>query len=465
MEHKKDLGKLIKDRLANAEAEPNDALWGTIEKTLEQKRKRKVRFIWFWSGLGIILGILLLSYLVTPKAPGGQPTSTLPNNQVASPSEKQDASQPSSKENPEYFRKATNEKQAKKGSSQTNSAAEKNALASDTQTKQKPSSKHQSLSGNLTGTSNKNNGERIPEKEGIPKNNLGESVEANASNTKRKNKTSKNNDPNRKMGQDSLKNGLVQMQTDSLTNKKKFLKKPKEEEEKINDVLNPSKWLLSIHAIPNYYTYLSSGTPYDASLSTGNLSGRFSLSYGILINIPLSQKITFRFGYRRSNFKYIVQNTISGLANTGTAEIFTDEAIVRNGSMVPVPLQEAINNGERFGIEQQLGYNEIPFEVSYSILQNDLSVDAIGGISPMLLGKNSINFQNVTGSGVIGSGSYLKKTAFSANFGIGIRYQLLEKVRLDVEPTMRYQFNAFDTRFQNLHPFIFSISVGATLKL
>lgn len=69
MEHKKDLGKLFKERLADTEMAPKKSLWPDIEKTLDRKKRRRFYFIWLASLLGVLLVGLILLVQVFKKEP------------------------------------------------------------------------------------------------------------------------------------------------------------------------------------------------------------------------------------------------------------------------------------------------------------------------------------------------------------------------------------------------------------
>ncbi|MGB6152713.1 MAG: hypothetical protein WBG48_12030, partial [Pricia sp.] len=65
MEHKKDLGKLFKERLADTETAPEKSLWPDIEKTLDRKRKKRFYGIWLSSLLEVFLAGLILILFFT----------------------------------------------------------------------------------------------------------------------------------------------------------------------------------------------------------------------------------------------------------------------------------------------------------------------------------------------------------------------------------------------------------------
>ncbi|WP_432411673.1 hypothetical protein [Rasiella sp. SM2506] len=70
MEHKKDIGDLLKDRLNNAQKAPSKTLWERLDNSLDKREKKRRSIIWFWyGGAGVFLALLLLAgVLATPSS-------------------------------------------------------------------------------------------------------------------------------------------------------------------------------------------------------------------------------------------------------------------------------------------------------------------------------------------------------------------------------------------------------------
>ncbi len=66
MEHKKDIGALLKARLDAAEKAPKQTLWERLDNSLEEREKKRRRAAWFWyGGAGILLALLILAGIFT----------------------------------------------------------------------------------------------------------------------------------------------------------------------------------------------------------------------------------------------------------------------------------------------------------------------------------------------------------------------------------------------------------------
>ncbi len=481
MQDKRDLGKLIKQRLANAEAEPANDLWDAIEKTLERKRKRRAGFIWLWGGLGTLLGILLFFYFTSNPAPADVDSML----QRTPPKAKETPLFDSQKNTEHGEHKALKNKTevtvagdsltektirtATKTTSDTqvNRGSESNRNKTETQATKKQTSPNEN--GPMDVAFSKNNEKsksQLPSKLSsqttLPEK-AGASTPAPIQKIKNEN-TLANSKASKTV--DSIPIAPKEVNKDSIPIKAALPKKPKkEEEEKVKKILDPSKWLFSAQFAPNYYDYLSKGNPFEQSLNTGKTQGNSSLSYGILINMPISDKLTFRLGYRKSNFKITVKDAISSQDAAGNSLIFRDVAILRKAVPIPTSISDSINNGRKFDITQKMSYSEIPFELYYTLLKGKISVDVIGGLNPLLLGNNSVHISNSSGSVTLGSGRYLKKVAIAPTIGLGLRYQFNKKIRIDLEPVLRYHSNVFDNDYKNRRPYSLGIRTGLTLKL
>jgi|GEM_PF-3383225 len=78
MEDKKDIGKAFREKLDSLDRMPSDALWDTISKDLDKKKKRQLPF-WFYI-CGSLLAIVCLVYFITQLSPDNNATVTKQDN-------------------------------------------------------------------------------------------------------------------------------------------------------------------------------------------------------------------------------------------------------------------------------------------------------------------------------------------------------------------------------------------------
>ena len=493
MENKKDLGKIFKERLDEAEVTPNDELWAAISETLDRRSKKR-RAFWLWSGLALLLLVLGVSYTVfnSPiierpnKKENKRPFTKIDsgvqkdfnkssdfiiyekNNNKESKlldtePKKEVAKQPSSEVDDLVSRKASNPK--------VNKEINKTSVGTSQTSNQDYIKKKQRVTSNFNETKDASTPKKTANETNKPSPQTSKATMPLRVKSDNDDEPVLNRNTNNSKRTDTEIDTLENlMKSDSLLTKKKLNKNPRKitEEEKAKlpkPKPNTTKWLVSVQAGPNFYSFLSKGTPFENSLSEGKATGSISYSYGALLNIPLSEKTTFRLGYRRSNFTFLVKNARSNIADTGIGEVFTSPAISRNKIPIPTSISTTVNAEQSFTLKQKMNYNELPLEVYYNIYESELKVYAVGGISAMIMKKSSVTLKTMDDSIELGSVNFLKRSAFTLNVGLGLRYKVSDKVSFDLEPKLYYQFGTFEKSFENFYPIILVIHAGATFKL
>lgn len=245
-------------------------------------------------------------------------------------------------------------------------------------------------------------------------------------------------------------------------------KKKEEEDEEIEEKDEVSKrWQLSLQGGPNMYTNLSSSFVFDDRITNRQIQAGISYSYGALINLPFTDKLSFRFGYRNINTRLLAKGAIHLLDSITPPyqSIVNSTAIIRNGTPLGGNLNETLSPPLEFDIEQNANYHVYPFEMMYRLKDGKLKLNAILGASVMTLGKTSVSVLNQNGKFTLGRAAYLKNLSIAPSIGLGIKYELIEGIILDLEPSLQYPINSFETDFKNAHPLLFSIQLGTTIKL
>ena len=464
MEDKKDLGKLFKERLANAEAEPSTALWSQIEKTLDQKQKRR-GFIWLWLGAFTILTFLSIAYFSNQSS--NTPVLDQPSNPIYGKSDTLQQNKTVSGPNDKRTNNgATTDQQLKKTLEANQDGERKNGatrnMVNVSNTKNSKSKKgkltiHEATIQKEQKTSQNGN---LKQEEPIR---AGREQEISSGTMKVTEKTLYNTRSN--ADEEDAQEILLDSIPNKVVEKKKRLAKEQDLPKKKKD--NPKKWLLSIQGGPNMYANLSNTLPFDDLLADRQLRPGISYSYGALINIPISDKYLLRFGYRKTNLKLYANKAVH-IADTITGQyqsIVNSRALSNTRIALPNYLTETLSPDNEFKIEQNVDYYVFPFEVMYRIKEGRLGIDAIAGSSIMALGNTKINVESQVGKDRIGSSTYLKKFTIAPTLGVGIKYQLFDGISIDAETMLQYQPNAFESSFKNANPIIFSLVVGTTIRL
>lgn len=488
MGNKKEIGKYFKEKLAATEIQPNDVVWNEIDRTL--RKKRKYRFLIFILLFFILSGIGGFTYwyiakertnTTTPTSnKNNEPISQKQNNKagfhttdstsipVLGTDKRQDTSQDAVPN-------------IKISSTQEQSGALPNVVMSTSNTSSKskntkitqfsgPSKNYKNdVSNRDPGTSKS---PLLPENEtSLFKATQKDTIDTDPTilaSTKSTSSVvpSKNLDPASGQKQPEIIDSLSKKERTKTGSKKKRKPKPKKEEEEEEIVGFLNNFAISIQAGPAYYDYLSKEYPLFTTTINDKKKNDISFVYGALFNFPLNKKSVFRFGFKQLHLNYSFADITSTININGRPALFASSKIAPFSNRLEQRIQNEINNGTPFDVTHNIRYWEVPLEISHTIRDKKIKIDILAGFNLHIFRDNtiSISIEN-HGSFPIGSANYFKKQAFAIHAGAGFRYRITKGVQLDVEPTLRYQFNSFIQGTGNFNPYYFSILSGVTLKL
>lgn len=264
----------------------------------------------------------------------------------------------------------------------------------------------------------------------------------------------------------------VQPQENALEKllKEKQLGKEKEPEKAIAE--NNAKWNIKPQMAPVFYNSMGNGSPIDSQLANNSKTYDNNLSYGLGVNYALSDKISIRSGINTVNLSYstndiqfyaaLSQHT-PNVAGRGKANIVVENqgATTINGFA-----DEGIE-GQRFNgsMVQQMGYIEVPLEMSYKILNKRFGIDVIGGVSTLFLNDNNVSVVSTQGlTSDMGEAQNLNNVHFSTNIGVGFRYRFWKAFEANFEPMFKYQVNTFSSDSGNFKPYFIGLYSGISFS-
>jgi hypothetical protein len=116
-------------------------------------------------------------------------------------------------------------------------------------------------------------------------------------------------------------------------------------------------------------------------------------------------------------------------------------------------------------LKQNLAYLEIPFNVRYSVIDRDIEVQLIGGISTNFLVNNSVMAITDNGPEEIGSISNLNHVNYSGNAGMGMIYHFHSRFSISLEPRFRYFLNSInDNTLPVTRPYAIGLYTGINYR-
>ena len=497
--NKKNLDKLFQEKLKGYRETPDERVWQSIQNSLDEKKKKR-RVIPIWWKLGgaaavFLIALLLINPFDSPEIDGSIITDT---ENTQSPDNNQGIDQ----ENQLFEQDAVSESSVV----QTERKEEDPPSTSE----DRPASRDDNV---LTPTSDAitNNEDRRQINEGLKENpsqkftdqpavdkmiNEQEAVAATQEENETLEDIERSSDV---MITDYTDQKEIQSQADTKINesavaqesteqeekddsgKKSIfdeIKKQEEEKEALAEVSSP-KWSVGPSIAPVYFNSFGEGSPIHSNFVSNSKSGNVNLSYGVGVAYEISNKLSVRSGLHRVDYGYntdditfsssLVASTSSQITNINYTS--TSRNLVVESRSNPVPTEEFIandivaQNPSRSGrMVQEFGYLEVPMELNYSLIDSKLNINLIGGISSLFLVNNSVTLESSGTSTEMGQANNLNDVNFSTNVGLGVNYELTDKMKVHLEPMFKYQLNTFSETEGSFQPYSLGIYTGMSFK-
>ena len=236
-----------------------------------------------------------------------------------------------------------------------------------------------------------------------------------------------------------------------------------------------SRWSIRPNVAPVYFSSLGQGSTIHSQFTSNSKNSDINMSYGISGSYAITKKLSVRAGVNRVDLNYATADVIA-FNGTNTAARSADaqgNINFKNGSFVSLVSSEVLNrsstpealNTKITGdIDQRFGFIEVPLELEYRLLDKKFGLNVIGGFSTFFLNQNDI-YADIDGtSTLIGEASNINSTSFSANFGLGLDYDLSKQWNINLEPQFKYQINTFNNTFGDFRPFFIGVYTGLSFK-
>ena len=249
----------------------------------------------------------------------------------------------------------------------------------------------------------------------------------------------------------------------------------------IEEEKDSNRWSIAPNAAPVYFNTLGEGSSIDPQFNNNSKSGELNMSYGISASYAINKKLSVRSGINRVNLGYNTNNVVAfqtvGISSSSRS-LQNVNAIKKNNTSnspdnVSLVSAESFNANDipesfstsKTSINQDLGYIEIPLEIQYALSNKKLGVNLIGGFSSFFLNNNKIFSESEGGARtLLGKANNINKVSYSANFGLGLNYQVSKKIDLNLEPMFKYQINTFNNTSGDFKPFFIGVYTGFAIK-
>ncbi|MBA6151882.1 hypothetical protein [Gelidibacter maritimus] len=507
MNDKKHIDRIFQEKFKNFEATPDPAVWENIHNSLHKdKRKRRVVPLWwFTAGVAAILVVLLT---VGDIFNGGE-NFINPETQTVGSEQTRSSSEPSV----EFVKDDTEIKSGDIENDTTNDLV--NTEKPEIHDENSPKDLHKkrinntdkaatqianSRSNNINRTDSQDNSYAAQNKTSKVSN-VDENTIANhtGESSDRIQKTTDSDQPKDKVNLDPRKdqtrmakvtdqNHLKESKTNKENNDRIALNKEQESIEEAIAKANstnekekeeqPNRWNISPNVAPVYFNTLGKGSTISNQFVNNSKSGEVNMSYGINGSYAINDKIKVRAGINKVALGYstdgvMALNTINGFnGNSGNNDLqninFRSQKAADsymsttniNSSSAPQFMVANVNGA----LEQQFGYIEVPLEVEYSLINRKFGLNVIGGFSTLFLNDNEVYSVLNNERSLLGEANNINSTSYSANFGLGLNYDISQTLKLNLEPMFKYQFNTFTNTSGDFRPYFIGVYTGFSFK-
>jgi hypothetical protein len=257
-------------------------------------------------------------------------------------------------------------------------------------------------------------------------------------------------------------------------------------------ITKPAKrWSIAAMASPTYYSTINSGSDPLTSQLMSSEDPLFSYTGGVGVSYKISKRFSVQSGiyysslgqkvdgiYSFSGFQKYNNSkggptfevpTTSGTVFTSNPDVFL--ASYGNGKVLTAYTNDVFDPQKASlqyignSLTQNFSYLELPVIVRYKIIDKTIGINLIGGLSYNLLVNNSAYATKDGDKYPVGDTKGLNPLTLSSSLGMGMEYNLSDKLSLNLEPTFRYYLNPFSvTTGSYIHPYSFGIFSGVSYK-
>lgn len=462
MKEKKNIERLFREKFKNFEATPPTDVWENISKELHsEKKKRKV--IPFWLKLSGVASVLLLStFLLKDVFTSDQPIEITKTDTTETPIFDSDKNQ-----NTDYNlqnEKTENvtenrtvqlvETDQKSKSNSENSAIKQDKkyipiVVSENKKDQKSTVSESQEKSGFTEIANQNKSKKSDEN--LSENNV------NQANNRQINPKSDN--------ELLAESELIQKELDEL----KKLEEEKSEENP-TEIASFNKWKITPNVAPVTMNSLTQGSSLSENFTENPKENQTTLSYGMAFSYAFSKKFNVRTGINKVSVGYNTNN-VEIYATTNTIDILSNAVNInfnKTSENIVVKPENTFTTNEfspsTGKINQQIGFIEVPVELSYKLLDSRFGIELIGGMSTLFLNENEVSVISNGMSTVLGEADNLNDVHFSTNLGVGFKYEIFKSFEASLEPMFKYQLGTFSKNDGNFRPYILGLYTGLSFK-
>ncbi|MFD2908641.1 hypothetical protein ACFSX9_07815 [Flavobacterium ardleyense] len=246
--------------------------------------------------------------------------------------------------------------------------------------------------------------------------------------------------------------------------------KNEEEKEKRN------KWAVSTNASPVYFNSLAQGSSLDQQFESNTKNFSTTLSYGVSGSYALNKKVSVRAGVNNINLSYntndvLYQTKLSAIVDNNTPTISrnsnaTNVSFTSEKNTISTLSGDVENISQRNigALKQEIGYVEVPLELTCKLIDKKFGIEVIGGMSTLFLNVNTVSLVTDGMQMEVGKANNLNDIHFSSNVGLGFKYNFWGNFNANFQPMFKYQINTFSGDSGNFKPYFIGLYSGISFS-
>ncbi len=157
-----------------------------------------------------------------------------------------------------------------------------------------------------------------------------------------------------------------------------------------------------------------------------------------------------------------VSNSVGNIVAT-TGQVYVNSYLL-NGKDPANSFADLVTGGvinAEEGISQHLEYLELPFNLRYTLVDRDLELQVVGGMSTNFLIRNYVTSGASGSTEQIGYLANIRNVNYSGNAGLGMIYHISSSFSFRVEPRFRYFLNSVnDESLPSTRPYTLGLYTG-----
>ncbi|MDP4224638.1 MAG: outer membrane beta-barrel protein [Bacteroidota bacterium] len=252
-----------------------------------------------------------------------------------------------------------------------------------------------------------------------------------------------------------------------------------------------AKWSITALVSPTYYLRPELDNSNISKQISSSEQSRISYSGGVSFAYKISRKLSIQSGLYYStigneingissfsgfrsydytkgdhNFEVLTSN---GLIYTNNSDVFLmdrsgDRVLTKYTNDVFDPAKAQLSYVDNT-LYQNFSYLEMPVFLRYKLIDRTIGFNVIGGLSYNLLVNNTVNAHISGNNYSVGKTAGLNPFMVTSSFGMGMEYNISDKISLNLEPTFRYYLNPFSMiQGPKTHPYSFGVFSGLSYK-